>query len=269
MAASLSGISARRRARARRGRCAARRAAWSTANSLSSRTSMKWKRSPRSSRACTSATVHCGCDRARRPRGQENRGCAACRLRLSLSLVPVSSVRTEGLLRSTGRQPRRRRRRAEAGLPQARHGAAPRPQSGRQARPRRLQGGVRGLPGPVRPREARATTTASGTRAAAPAWAASATSTTSSRRSPTSSATCSAAAGGGGRRGARRAARTSRRAWSITLEEAFTGVTKRPRSLRRTACGTCKGTGAAPGHVSPRPASAAAGAARSCTRRAS
>jgi molecular chaperone DnaJ len=53
--------------------------------------------------------------------------------------------------------------------------------------------------------------------------------------------------GGGGRRsGPARGADIETR-MVITLKEAFTGVTKSTKVLRRTACGTCKGTGAAPG----------------------
>ena len=56
---------------------------------------------------------------------------------------------------------------------------------------------------------------------------------------------------GGGRAAAaaapRRAARTSRCALSMTLEEAFTGAEKDVKVLRRARCGKCGGTGAAAG----------------------
>jgi len=52
---------------------------------------------------------------------------------------------------------------------------------------------------------------------------------------------------GGGRRGAPSRGADIETRMVITLAEAFTGVTKSTKVLRRTACGTCKGTGASPG----------------------
>ena len=63
---------------------------------------------------------------------------------------------TQRLLRSVGCRTRRRRRRAQARLPQARDGASPRPQPGRQGGGGAVQGGVGGVPGALRSREARA-----------------------------------------------------------------------------------------------------------------
>ena len=203
------------------------------ANSLSSRTSTKWNCSPRSSRALTSRDgalldarlrlVHQRQESRAMLHGREHRNRAPRnRPRASGGLTPsvAALLRTE---RSPCRRRRdyyevlgvdaqRRTRRAEARLPPAGDGAAPRPQP-RQPRGRGpLQGGVGGLPGPLRPAEARPATTASATpaRAAASAAPASATSATSSRPSPTSSATSSAAAAAAG--AGRRAAPTSRRA---------------------------------------------------------
>ena len=69
---------------------------------------------------------------------------------------------------------------------------------------------------------------------------------TSSPRSRTSSATSSAAAAWAGADGPSRGADVEVRL-AMTLEEAFAGVTKDVKVLRRTACGTCGGTGAAAG----------------------
>jgi molecular chaperone DnaJ len=55
------------------------------------------------------------------------------------------------------------------------------------------------------------------------------------------------AMGGGGRRGAPSRGAHIETRMVITLAEAFTGVTKAPKGLRRTACATSKGAGAAPG----------------------
>jgi len=53
--------------------------------------------------------------------------------------------------------------------------------------------------------------------------------------------------GGGGRRGVPSRGADIETRMVITLKEAFTGVTKSTKVLRRIACGTCKGNGAAPG----------------------
>jgi molecular chaperone DnaJ len=52
---------------------------------------------------------------------------------------------------------------------------------------------------------------------------------------------------GGGRRGAPARGADIETRMVITLKEAFTGVTKSTKVLRRVACGTCQGSGAAPG----------------------
>jgi molecular chaperone DnaJ len=53
--------------------------------------------------------------------------------------------------------------------------------------------------------------------------------------------------GGGGRRGAPSRGADIETRLVITLEEAFTGVSKPTKVLRRIVCATCEGTGAAPG----------------------
>ena len=154
--ASCRGSGSRCRARGCRGRCGGAPAAWSTANSPSSRTSTKWKRSPRSSRARTSATVH---SRMRRRASVDQREKTRAVLHVGQhSLYWCRSAVSErrDYYEVLGVEPRRRCGRAQARLSQARDGAAPRPQPGRPGGRGALQGGVRGLPGAVRSGEARA-----------------------------------------------------------------------------------------------------------------